>query len=273
LPTSPPPTPAPAEHRIRVRTVNGVAEFYDHQTGQPFVPRGANSIRLADLRSTSGGRLNYHSTFNVGMYDASEAEQALAQMQADGYNAVRVFLTPSCMSGCIGDPAAGLSRDYAANVADFLRRAKAHEIYVILTTDGEPDTPYYNDILNTTWSDEFSGTNFAYLLRGGIMVGQQFWTDLVEALIAQQAPLDAVLAYALRNEFFFETNAPPLSLTSGRVTTANGKVYDMAVEDDKQRMMDENLVLYIDQIRAAIRQVDPTALVTIGFFPPDRPNP
>jgi hypothetical protein len=38
-------------------------------------------------------------------------------------------------------------------------------------------------------------------------------------------------------------------------------------------MMDEGLVLWIDQIRAAILELDPSALVTVGFFPPDRPNP
>ena len=271
-PTLIPPTPVPAEHRIRVRTVNGAAEFYDYQTGQTFVPRGSNYIRLADLPSTSGGFFNYHSTFIVGMYDAERAEAALMRMQADGYNTVRVFLTPSCLSGCLGDPAGGLSQEYVANLADFLRRAKSHGIYVIITTDSEPDTPYYLSLKDSTWSTDFDGTNSEYLLLGGIMVGQKFWSDLVLALNVQQAPLDAILAYAIRNEFFFETNAAPLDRSFGRVTTANGTTYDMAFEEDKQRMMDEGMVMYIDTIRAAILHVDPTALVTVGFFPPDRPN-
>jgi hypothetical protein len=266
------PTAVPAEHRIRIRTVNGVAEFYDRETDSTFVPRGSNYIRLANLQSTSGGFFNYHSTFNVGLYDAERAEAALTRMQADGYNTVRVFLTPSCLSGCLGDPAGRLSQEYVANLADFLRRAKSHGIYVIITTDSEPDNPYYLNIKDSTWSDDFGGTNSEYLLLGGIMVGQQFWSDLVLALIAQEAPLDAILAYAIRNEFFFETSAAPLNWSYGRVTTANGTTYDMAFEEDRQRMMDEGVVLYIDTIRAAILQVDPTALVTIGFFPPDRPN-
>jgi hypothetical protein len=266
------PTAVPAEHRIRIRTVNGVAEFYDRETDSTFVPRGSNYIRLASLDTTSGKSFTYHSTFNVGLYDAERAETALTRMQADGYNTVRVFLTPSCPSGCLGDPTGRLSPEYVANLADFLRRAKSHGIYVIITTDSEPDTPYYLDIKDSTWSADFGGTNSEYLLLGGIMVGQQFWSDLVLALIAQEAPLDAILAYAIRNEFFFDTSAEPLNWSYGSVTTASGTTYDMALEDDKQHMMDEGVVLYIDRIRAAILQVDPTALVTIGFFPPDRPN-
>src|ERR671925_1385848 len=36
--------PAQAEHRIGVRQVNGVGEFYDKQTNEKFVPRGANYV-------------------------------------------------------------------------------------------------------------------------------------------------------------------------------------------------------------------------------------
>jgi hypothetical protein len=111
------------------------------------------------------------------------------------------------------------------------------------------------------------------LRGGGILVATEFWQDLAEELIKQDAPLDAIFAYALRNELSFEANSPPLSLSSGRVTTADGKAYDMASADDRDRMLQENLVLWIDKVRAAILRVDPTALVTVGFFVPQQPNP
>jgi hypothetical protein len=38
-------------------------------------------------------------------------------------------------------------------------------------------------------------------------------------------------------------------------------------------MMDNNLLLWIDEIRSAILDRDPTALVTVGFFVPQGPNP
>lgn len=276
----PPPTAVPsptteplAEHRIGVRVVDGVGEFYDRVTGEKFVPRGNNYIRLAAQTGFSGEPFVYHSTFNVGLYDPQKVEEALSKMHGDGYNVVRVFVQGSCRSVCIGDPAGGLNKDYIANVADFLRIAKANEIFAIITTDAEPGTPYYIHLLDSTWSEDFGGTNSSYLRGGGVLDGKTFWQDFIDALIAQKAPLDAILAYQLRNELFFETNAGPLNHTKGVVGAANGKTYDMASETDRQRMMDENLVFWIDQIRSAILERDPTALVTVGFFPPDAPNP
>ncbi|MFN2143724.1 MAG: cellulase family glycosylhydrolase [Anaerolineales bacterium] len=267
------PTPPPPEHRIGIRVVDGVGEFYDRLTGEKFIPRGNNYIRLAQQQGMSGETFFYHSTFNVGLYDPVQVDTALSRMHQDGYNVVRVFVQGGCRDDCIGDPAGGLSQAYIVNVADFLSLAKVNGIYVILTTDAEPGTEYYIRLLDTTWSENFGGTNSSYLTGGGVLVGKTFWRDLVEALLEQDAPLDVVFAYALRNEFFFETNAPPLSLTSGRFTTANGKTYDVTSEEERQRMMDEGLVYWIDEIRSEILESDPTALVTVGFFPPDRPNP
>jgi len=261
-------------HRIGIRVVGGVGEFYDRLTGETFVPRGNNYIRLGSQQSLSGGTMVYHSTFNVGAYDPLAAEQALSRMQDEGYNVVRVFLNGGCRETCIGDAAGRLSAAYVASVAEFLQRASAHEIFVILTTDAEPGTAaHYIDLLDTDWSASFGGTNSSHLRRGGILVGRAFWQDLIAALREQNAPLEAIFAYELRNELFFETNAPPLSLSSGSVVAGSGRTYDMASDEDRQRMMDEGLVAWIDQIRGAILEVDPTALVTVGFFPPDSPNP
>lgn len=35
------------DHRIGIRVVNGVGEFYDRKTNKKFVPRGNNYIRLS----------------------------------------------------------------------------------------------------------------------------------------------------------------------------------------------------------------------------------
>lgn len=260
LPTSRPLTP----HRIGIRVVNGVGEFYDRETGQAFTPRGNNYIRLAIQQS-----ILYHSTFNAGFYNPTEADEAMQSMRSYGYNVVRVFLTPNSL----GDPTGGLSMAYVANLADFLERAKTNDIAVILTTDDIPALGGYIEIQDTTWSADFPGSHATFLKPGGILAEGQFWSDLVEALINQNAPLDNIFAYELRNEQFFFSDLPPLNLSSGIVKTANGKSYDMASADDKQRMIEEGLVYWIDSTRARILEQDPTALVTVGFFVPHGPNP
>jgi hypothetical protein len=270
---SPEPTSPLPQHRIAIRTVDGVGEFYDRISGEKFIPRGNNFIRLASQQSYSGEAIFYHSTFNTDQYNPAEAEMVLAHMQGEGYNVVRVFITGACRDFCLGDTAAGLRDGYIANLADFLHKAKSHAIYVIITLDGEPASPYYIRLLDTTWSNDFQGTNKSYLTGGGLLVAREFWQDFIGELLSLGAPLDTILAYELRNELFYEANATPLSYQAGVFKTINGKSYDLASSQDRQNMMDENLLYWIDQVHAAILERDPTALVTVGFFVPQAPLP
>jgi hypothetical protein len=216
----------------------------------------------------------YHSTFNVGLYDSADVESSLTAMQASGYNVVRVFLN-GCCPGSIGDPAGGLSAAYMGNVADFLTRAQQHDIYVIFTSDWLPGTGGYE----VTCPDAapsappIQDVNAFNLCSGGIIAAQSFHRDFVKSLIRLQAPLSAILGYSLRNEYFYNSIYGPFTSSSGLVTTANGSTYDMSDPASRQKMMDEGLVYLTDQLRAAIVAVDPTALVTVGFFWPQTPNP
>jgi hypothetical protein len=270
---TPEPTPIPPEHRIAIRTVDGVGEFYDRNSGEKFVPRGNNYIRVATQQGYSGESIFYHSTFNTDQYNADEVDMALTRMHAEGYNVVRVFITGACKDYCMGDSSAGLRDGYIANVVDFLHKAKSYGIYVIITLDGEPGSPYYIRLLDTTWSEDFQGSNKSFLTGGGLLVARVFWQDFIDKLLSQGAPLDAILAYELRNELFYEANATPLSYQSGVFKTVNGKTYDLASSEDRQNMMDENVLYWIDQVRIAIMERDPTALVTVGFFVPQTPVP
>ena len=269
------PRPVPAPHRIGVRQVSGAGEFYDRITGARFVPRGNTYLRRADQELPGGHVVFRGSTFIEGRYDPARIESALAAMRADGYDSVRFILDVVCRQGCLGDFAAvGLRAAYLANLTDFLHRAKRHGLYVLLANDGPLPA-------GTTWAAQmeaeccttFAGTNLYYLTAGGIEGARLFWKALLNALIARRAPLDIVFGYSLVAEAYYDGNEPPLSLTSGTVTTANGRTYDLASPAERQRMMDENLVTYADRVRAAIHEVDPTALVGMGFLWPQGPNP
>jgi hypothetical protein len=266
--------PAPAKHTIGVRDVNGIGELFNRATGAKFGPRGSNYIRLAPQKNPSGALQEYHSTFNVGSYDSAQAEAALTRMSADGYNVVRVFLSEICVDACMGDPATGSLRTaYIANVIDFLRRAKSHGIFVLLTTEWLPPNTTYSDDLASVRSDWFNNINVLMLSPQGIAAERHLWTDFVKELLRQDAPIDTIFAFEIWNEACVVSDQPPFSLTAGRVTTANGATYDMASASDRKRMIDDGFVFLIDQVRAAIRKVDPTALVTMGFFHDTEPNP
>ena len=262
------------DHTVGVRVDAGVGELYNRVTGAKFVPRGSNYIRLGPQRNTSGGTQIYHSTFNVGRYDSGRAEAALRRMASDGYNVVRVFLSEICVDACVGDPRTGSLRSaYIANLVDFLRLAKSHGVFVLLTNEWVPPNTTYVSTLASVRRDWFDDINLLMLSPQGIAAQRLLWIDLVKALQRQNAPMSAILAYELWNEAFVVSDKAPFSLATGLVTAANGQTYDMANPGDRKRIIDDGFVFLIDEIRAAIREVDPTALVTMGFFHDTEPNP
>ena len=264
----------PPQHQVAVRIANGKGEFYNRFTGERFIPRGANYIRIASQQRPSGEIFTYHSTFNTDAYDPARAENVLREMAANGYNVARVFLNGLCAKVCLGDAVTrSLSGRYLQNVVDFLRRAKANGLVVMLTQDFVPLETRYDDLLNAVPRSEVDNTNINYLTEGGVRANAEFWHDLAAEFIRVKAPTDAIFAYEVNNEAALLSDALPFTRSTGKVTTANGRTYDLGVAADRQRMIDENLVSYVDHIRTAVRQVDATALVTIGFFEPQEPNP
>ena len=269
-----PAVPRPPRHRIAVRVVHGEGEFFVRATRKRFVPRGNNYLRRGRIELPSGERVGQRSTtFMVGGYDARGAERALREMHRLGYNVVRVWLDELCRSACSGDPVTqGVSRRYVANVADFLRRAKRNHIFVLLVVPSTPAGTTYERTVNRSCCMQFGATNAWFLTQGGIEGFAAYWRALLRELIRQRAPTDAIWAYSLENEAHFRADEPPLSRSAGTVMTANGRSYDLASPLERQQMMDENLVHWVDRLRAAIRSIDPTALVTIGFFWPQGPH-
>lgn len=264
----------PPQHRIGVRVgTDGVGEFYDRTTNQTFTPRGGDYAHLADLPFVFGGHGMQHAVLVPQIYDPVQIDNALGQMSANGYNTVRVFLSPSCTT-CMGNiQAPGLNSDYMNNVVDFLVRAKNHGIFVLLTTDFPPDAGGYLDPLAQADPMLFADANLRFLPAQGVQSDQMFWHDFVQYLVNANAPTDYILGYELRNELSFASNFPPLSLMVGLVTTANGLTYDMSSEAAKQQMLQDGLQFWMDSQTGVIKALDPTALVTTGFFEPQTPNP
>lgn len=256
--------PRPAPHRIGVRTVNGVGEFFDRRSGKRFVPRGANYHRF----EVTGGLVEDR-TFAA--WDSRRVAADFAAMRRLGYNTVRTALE-ICQHRCIGSPAGGLRASYLDHLAQFLRLAKANGLEVLIQSNDLPQDGGYVPQVESTCCSSFDGyMNAQYLSPTGFRVYRGYWTSVIRALIARKAPLDVVLGYGVRGEMFFFADKPPLSLTSGSVKTANGRTYRLP--QDRQRMIDEGTIFWLQGMRAAIRRLDPTALVGVGAFAPNDPYP
>ena len=256
------------ENRIAIRKQAGKAEFYHTATGETFFPRGNNYI---ELRPDPSNTFVVSSLFSTGSHDAEDIAYDLQRMQALGYNAVRIFVDLCGVPDCIGDLAGGLRSEYMDNVVELLELAKRYEIYTILTANWLPDYGGYLDAHEPCRPD-FDHGNCLLLSEHGVASYVRFFQDFIQALQSRNAPLEYVMAYQLRNEVSLELNAPPLSFSSGMVTTANGKTYDMASASDKEDMVNEGLVFWANEVRSAILELDPTALVTAGFFAPNVPH-
>jgi hypothetical protein len=254
-------------HDIATRIVNGQAEFYNRQTGERFIPIGPNFHLLGPENDYFVDRL-----FSPAHYDSNFIGEQFDIMKSLGYNVVRTSLDV-CADDCIGARDGGLRQDYLDNIANFIRQAKEHGLYVIITSNDLPKYAGYIPKVEATCCDPFDGyMNSHYLSPVGVEQWSNYWQEVVQAFIEREVPLDAIMAYQIRGELFLFEDTPPLSLTNGMVTTANGNTYDMSDPDQKQLMVDQGVRYWVDSVADTIHDLDPTALITIGLFPPNSPH-
>ncbi len=268
--------PAVTVNRIGIRLVDGAARFYDTGTGASFVPRGVNYV---DFYPTErGGYENRVMATNT--YSPDRVRAAFQHLADYGYNTIRIFFD-HCGSGayCIGNRVGGgLNPDYLDNMVDLMHIAAEEGIYLILTADALPEEggywPYFDTRFYVEEQPGFTNPNNAdYLHELGVEIKQRFWQDLMSGLAERNAPFEVVLGWSLTNEYWLHKNEPPLSLDSGLAVTANGGTYDMADAEQKRQMVIDGTLYYIDVLAAIVREHDPHALITMGFYAPQFPNP
>jgi len=260
---------------IAVRQNNGRGEFYATRDAALFVPRGNNYMRFnPSMVRVLYGQVGYgFSTLNSTLYDPVRTEQAFAAMETEGYNVVRVFIAILQVGDIGNDSGPGLSKKYVANLADFMTRAKAHHIYVLPAFEELPMAGGYRDFITDDLETNFGTHNIQFLTQPGIDACRKFWQDLVQALVAAHAPMDALFAYELVGEFAILNDLPPMDKTSGTIQTANGSTYDLADPVARVALQDDNMVFYAKAMRDAIRSLNPNAIAVMGFFSYNGTNP
>ena len=253
----------PIVGRIHVRQSSNGPEFYNTLTDQLFAPRGNNYIRLAWLDDPWGGKNFGHSLFHPAHYERVCARHTLNAMTSRGYNVVRVFVSEISAGNPTGP---GVNIAYVQNLADFLSIAKDSDIRVIVTFWRLPRQGGYQ--LRSTAPRFMEGVNAYYLYQPLIDARKRYVKDFIAALQSLGAPLEAVFAWDLENEAHLMESQKPLSLSSGIIKAANGTSYDMASSVDRERMIDEGLVYWANQVGATIKETAPNSLVTMSFFSP-----
>jgi hypothetical protein len=264
--------------RITAPAGAGHGSLVDSSTGRPFVPRGNNYVRLAPATYLPGAY--YHSTFEPGQYDAARADAALADMHANGYNVVRVFIDPGDPRSVAAGVPHGLGRGtaddtdgygpYYDDVADFVRRAAAYQLYVLPAMDAYPQSQYYWNIRGNYDPDQLNvgGSNAQYLVPGEIAAKKAYLASFVTELRSRLgAPLmTTFLALETDNEATWQADQKPFSSTSGTVTGSDGVVYDLSWAASRQLAADASMVQYANELVGAVHAVDPDLLVTTGMF-------
>lgn len=266
-------TPSPpTEHRIGIREVNGDPEFYDRVTGEKFYPRGAALWRWKQWPPDVDYFSVIDTIFNTeyGQLDSALAE--LPKMHEDGFNVVRLWFN-ACWggaAGCLDLSQGGLNRNFLLNMKRFLEVARQNGVYVIFTMDALPDSRQYQSLLDP-YRGEYESFNLEFMTEGGVQAQSNYQTDLIRGLMEVGAPMDTILAYQIKEESYFEENVRPFNL-SGTITPANGNTYDLADPIQRRAAMEDSWLYYADQVTSAIKAVDPTALVGMGFFVQHEPN-
>ncbi len=245
--------------------------FIYEKTGKIFVPEGYNHT-VGDIYDNRFA----HATFNIGTYNSKRIDKVLAEMKSLGANTVRVWLWGTDYKGngiWGGTDAKTLNKEYMENFCDFLRLATKHKIYVVPILDLKPANAKYKAIAIKGLKNadkRVTDHNADILLQGFIDARKQAARDTIRFIKAADPNLlNTILGWSLANETCLYSMSAPFNLTNGIIKVANGKSYNMADFDSRQKCADESFLYWANQLTDVIHEEDPNGLVTIGMWTSD----
>jgi hypothetical protein len=250
--------PAKADPLPRITTRDG--NFVEKDTGKVFHLRGFNYIRLVG---------SWHRTFDVNLYDAPRAEAMFADLRANGFNTVRVFIDHQ-RNGLSPPGAQDFPAQYIDNFVDFCQRARAAGIYVVPAVLELPNLPKYRIPQGEGrggrgGSGGISGPNAMILTPEGVAAKAAYMADFAAAVKARDpGVMSTILAFEMDNETHFRAAAP--FTNRAPFTDGWGQTYDLTKSSEIQRLADDAVIRWANASVASVRAVDPDAIVTINVF-------
>ena len=219
--------------------------------GRAFTPLGFQYIRIRPEGP--------HYVFAPSYYDPAAVEAMFADLEAHGFNVVRIFV-----GGLELIDQGRLNPRFLDNVCDFLRRATAHHIYVLIVPDWVPGADAYTK-LRQPGSAEIQATGQAWLDAAWLEAKAAYLRDFVGAIKSRDASLlSTVFAYEFENEACIFLDQPPFK---GRGKFAlRGATYDLSAERDIQALMDAGITEAARGLTAAVHEVDLAAMTSYSVF-------
>ena len=135
-----------------------------------------------------------------------------------------------------------------------------------MLTLGDADVPS-NDYYISLQGGAALARNYMYFDARGVEARKIYAKNVIK-YFTEKAPdcVSGIFSIELQNEFAVYGDQWPFNQTSGMVTTANGKSYDMGDADSRELCYKEGITYYINQVYSAIKSVDMDVLVNEGTF-------
>ena len=116
-----------------------------------------------------------------------------------------------------------------------------------------------------------------FMDKGMIEAEKQYSLDILDGINSRDSSvMNTIFGYDLVVEGFYTSyvNGKPWSLTSGKVTPANGKTYDLSKAAERKALADESTAYWVQQVAGAVKEKYPNLLLTESIFTPylSQPN-
>ncbi len=258
--------------RIRLEEINGKKVFVRGDKNEICVPRGFNHVVLEHRDS------GWHALFNTNVYKPDEIENVLKQMAECGGNVIRIWAWGTQNEfGFLSDkPNPILNIEYMNNFIDFLRKATKYNIYVIPILDEYPKWGNFKSILTalhaqsenddphvTGYNRQFFWKSFIQAKAMAIQYFIQYIKDTDPTL------LSTVLAWSLQNEVFVMNSEGPFSTLSAEIQLPNGTQGKVSTQEERQKVYDQIVVYWANELTKSVKSIDPDVLVTVGMWTSD----
>lgn len=231
----------------------------------PLLLRGFDYQPVALVAVHGRVRQYRNETFDPAYYRHGAVEAMLARYEAEGYNAIRVFLGPGRIGSTTGR---GLDASYLADVADLVRSAASHKVRTILTIGALPAHGGFAPAQVA----RFGKLNEDYLDPAYLAAERRYLQVLVAGLRRDRVDLSSLL-FELKGEQSWDNQTAPLSWHSGQVRTADGRTYDMASAASRRAMENDNLAHWTNTLATSLHRLAPHSLVGVGVYPPSVHRP